>query len=89
MIYSPYFLKPNKMSVKSKNAFGSKTILGIVLLLLPMVKQLTGFELSASEVTNLFTNIDLFVELGSTILGTILGIYGRAKADGKLHLFKK
>ena len=72
----------------SKSVFSSKTILGIFLLLIPIVKQFLGIDLSQIEITNLFKNVDVIVNASIAVLGTILSIYGRFSAKHTLYIKK-
>ena len=74
--------------MKTKHFLTSKTVLGVAVLLLPTLKSLFGIEITATELTGLFTNIDLIVNTCLSAVGGILAVYGRIQANGGIH-FKK
>lgn len=70
----------------SKHLFTSKTIAGVIILLIPAIKSVLGIEIEASEINTLSMNIDQIVDLGLSIFGGIMAIFGRINAKHKLTI---
>lgn len=68
----------------SKHVLTSKTIVGVIILLLPTIKSILGIDLSPEEVNTLFLNVNQIFDLGASVLGGIMAIWGRITANKQL-----
>jgi hypothetical protein len=69
-----------------KNALGSKTIWGILIALIPTV--LAKFGLQITDVAAFAAGSEQTVNDVTALIGSVLAIYGRAKATGSLIVKK-
>jgi len=69
---------------ETKHVFDSTTIRGIIILLLPLIKQVLGIDIGTEEINSIFGNIDQLLTIGFTLVGAIMSIYGRIKANNNL-----
>lgn len=65
-----------QIDTQVKNWFQSKTIWGIVIALLPVLSNLAGFDIGES-IGDTYTEV-------ISIVGSVLAIYGRWKANGQI-----
>lgn len=72
--------------MQTKHALASKTILGVIIAILPIVNLVFKVDITADEVTLIFGNIDAMISLGTVTVGLIMAIWGRFTAKKKLTI---
>lgn len=63
-----------------KNPLASKTIWGLLVLIIPWVASLLGLEIGQQDATTLIGQIRNIADLLNEVIGTILVIWGRRTA---------
>ncbi len=63
----------------------SKTIWGSIITVVAVASGLFGIQIDAQTQGLLVDNITALVSAGGAIVGALLGIYGRVKADKKVR----
>lgn len=66
----------------SKFVLKSKTILGVLLSILPQLAVTFGFTFTENDAVMLSESTDSLIQ----IMGAALAIYGRFKVEGKVHV---
>lgn len=64
----------------TKNPLTSKTIWGVLVMLLPTVGAWLGFDISADDASEAGVHIDTLIEAA----GALLAVYGRVAAKAKI-----
>lgn len=77
------FTKPKKKAIKMID--GKKTVIGIVVAIVPMVAKLFGYDVTTEFTTGAETSINELVAL----VGGLYALYGRAVTNGKPFFAKK
>lgn len=67
----------------------SLTMWGLVIAVLPGLSQLTGFEISASEIADLEGQGKSLVDALQAIVGLVMGVIGRKRATGTITLLPR
>lgn len=68
-----------KDAVEYKNFLQSKTIWGFILIIIGLLKQKFGWDFTDAQVES-------WLNIALEVIGTILGVYGRIRADKPLKV---